>query len=215
MKKLLILLMSFSLFMACNNDKPKYDRDDRNADYREKDDYRKDDNTKDEYSSDGWSEKDRSKFIRDCLSESGDDNPQAKKICSCILEKLEKKYASLSEGDRKGGEAEGKRMATQCLEEIGGSDRNDEDNDRTNEDNDRTDYDDGGGGDWTRKDENKFVSECADEAAKTVGETRANQYCSCMLQKAKKMYSSYSEADRKLAGMSKEQIQRMAADCNE
>ncbi len=137
MKKLLIFLMAFSLFTACNNDKGKNTRDDKNADYRDKDDYGNEDDRK------------------------NDDNRK--------------------------------------------DDNNNEDNNT-----DKSDYADG----WTRSDENKFVAECSDEAAKNVGETRANQYCDCMLNKIKKMYSSYNEANLKLGRLSKEQIDRLAEDCN-
>jgi len=44
MKKLLILLMAFSLFTACNNEKSaRNDRDSRSNNSRDKDDYRNDD----------------------------------------------------------------------------------------------------------------------------------------------------------------------------
>jgi hypothetical protein len=138
------------------------------------------------------------------MSESGDNQGRAKKICSCVLEKLEKKYASLSEADEKGGEAAGKRLATECVEEVDGS------NNYEQTDNDKSDYADG----WTRSDEDKFVDECFGTASKNVGRTRASQYCECMLAKIKKMYSSYNEANLKLGRMSQDQINRLAEDCN-
>ncbi len=111
MKRLLIFLMAFSLLAACNNDKGN-GRDEKRADYREKDDYgnnddqsneksRKDDdsNSDENTSSDGWTEKDKSKFLSDCMGEAGDDQALAKKICPCALAKMEKKYSSLSEAE--------------------------------------------------------------------------------------------------------------------
>ena len=205
MKKLLILLMAFSLFTACNNDKGKYARDDKNADYREKDDYGDDKTRKDdEYKTDGWTKSDKKAFNEKCLSSLDNDEDKAKRFCPCLFEKLSKKYGSMQELDDKSSEAEGKRMATQCLEETGGN----TDNEQT--DNDKSDY----AGGWTRSDENKFIDECAGTATKNVGEERANQYCKCMLNKIKKEYATYAEAEKALGRMTQEQINRIAEDCN-
>ena len=207
MKKVLIFLMALSLFTACNNDKGKLDK---KADYREKDDYgnadrEKDKNSKDdEYKSDGWSKSDKKAFNEKCLSSLKDDEEKAKKFCPCLFEKVSKKYASMQEMDERSSEAEGKSLATQCVEDMGGNTGNEE------TDTDKSDY----AGGWTRSDENKFVDECVGTASKNVGETRANQYCDCMLDKIKKMYSSYAEATLKLGRMSQDQIDRLAEDCN-
>jgi len=68
--------------------------------------------------------------------------------------------------------------------------------------------------DWSKSDENKFMDDCEGTAKENVGAARANEYCDCMLEKIKKMYSSYTEADRKLAGSSQAEINKLAADCN-
>ena len=211
--------MAFSLFTACNNDKGA---NEKKADYREKDDYgrneeqsddrsRKDEDSEnsDYTSNDGWSERDISKFNDECMSGFGNNQEYGKKICPCALEKFQKKYKSYSELEAKSSEAEGKRIGAQCKDELGLADNN---NSNNNEDidNDKSDYADG----WTRSDEDKFVDECFGTASKNVGRTRANQYCDCMLAKIKKMYSSYNEANLKLGGMSQDQINRLAEDCN-
>ncbi|MBC7872509.1 MAG: hypothetical protein H7Y01_00860 [Ferruginibacter sp.] len=67
---------------------------------------------------------------------------------------------------------------------------------------------------WSRSDENKFMDDCEGTAKANVGAERANEYCDCMLQKIKKKYSSYVEADRKLAGSSQDEINKLASDCN-
>lgn len=67
---------------------------------------------------------------------------------------------------------------------------------------------------WSKSDEGKFMDDCEGTAKQNVGAARANQYCDCMLQKIKTMYSTYSEADRKLAGSSKDEINKLAEDCN-
>lgn len=72
--------------------------------------------------------------------------------------------------------------------------------------------DDGGG--WSRSEENKFVDDCVAEAEKNVGGSRASEYCDCMLNKLKRMYSSYKEAERELANITQDEVTQLAADCN-
>ena len=179
MKKLLILLMAFSLFTACNNDKGKYSRDDKNSTNREKDDYsNKDDrsnddktsnndkrseedkDTKDYTSSDGWTESDRNKALEGCM-EGFDNNQQAlaKKICPCAIAKFEKKYASFNEMNERSGEAEGKKIGKECAEEM-----NINTNNANKNNNDQDDYSSGG---WTSANVLKFVKPCVKEAQKS------------------------------------------------
>jgi len=149
MKKLLILLMAFAFFTACNNNKGKTNPDNKSTNNRDKDDYR--DNNKD-----------------------NSDN------------KDKDNYDNTNNDDRN--------------------------NDRNNDNNDPNPDNNSSG--WTKSDETKFIELCAGTAAQNVGATRANEYCECMLAKVKRIYSSYAEADRKLADFTKEQIDDLAADCN-
>ena len=73
--------------------------------------------------------------------------------------------------------------------------------------------DDGGAG-WSRSDESKFMDDCEGTAKENVGAARANEYCDCMLQRMKKKYSNYTEANRDLAGATQEEISKLAAPCN-
>jgi hypothetical protein len=217
MKKLLIFLMAFTLFAACNNDKGKMSRDDRNADYRDKDDYNNNDdkNTDDRNqdkntSNEGWTERDKSKFFTECMSGFGNNQEMGKKICPCALEKFQKKYNSYAEVETKSNEAEGNRIGAQCKEDLNISTNNDNTGSNDDADADKSNY----AGGWSRSDENKFIDECAGTATKNVGEERANQYCKCMLNKMKREYSNYAEAERALSRMTQDQINRLAEDCN-
>ena len=67
---------------------------------------------------------------------------------------------------------------------------------------------------WSTSDETRFMDDCQGTAKQNVGVARAKEYCDCMLQKIKKMYSNYTEADRKLGGSSQTEINDLAADCN-
>ena len=197
--------MAFSLFTACNNDKGKISRD-KESGYkdREKDDYsnkdgenkddksNKDDRDKKDYSSnDGWAERDRNKFIEECLA--GFDNTQqalGKKICPCVLTKVEKKYSSFSDADAKGSEAEGKKMGKECAEGMNINTTNT----NTNNDDDGADYSSGG---WTSNEVKRFVNGCVSEAEKGGMEyLDAQSYCDCMQFKLAKIYPNAKDVDR-------------------
>ena len=79
---------------------------------------------------------------------------------------------------------------------------------------DKSSRDDDNGSGWTKSDESRFMSDCEGTAKQNVGAARANEYCDCMLQRMKKMYSSYTEADRDLAGATQDEINKLAAPCN-
>jgi hypothetical protein len=202
MNKIPTLLLAFVLIVAaCNNNKTPNSQNQNN---REKDDYgnssnRNNENTNNTGSA-GWAENDRTSFLKDCKSSF--DNGQedvANRICPCVLEKMEKEFASMNEANTKGGEAAGTRLALQCKEEILGNNNNNNNNTQSG---------------WTSSDESKFMSSCEGTASKNVGAARANQYCDCMLQKLKNSFSSYDEANRGLGNKSQEEINQLAADCN-
>lgn len=225
MKKIFIFLMAVSLFIACNNDKGKLDK---KADYREKDDYSDNDEKKDEQSddkgrknddsensdytsNDGWAEKDKSKFLSDCMTGFANNQSQGKQICSCVLGKLEKKYTSLSEGDAKGGEAEGKKMAMECLQDLNIS-TNDDNNNNENVDNDKNNYNAGSG--WPESEVKAFVTTCVKEAQKTGLEyLDAQSYCDCMQYKLEKLYPSISDSRLTNLNMESAAMKKMAKSC--
>jgi len=66
---------------------------------------------------------------------------------------------------------------------------------------------------WSSADENRFMRDCESTASPKVGAARANEYCDCMLQKIKDLYSSYEQADREL-GRNETEMNRLADDCN-
>ena len=74
---------------------------------------------------------------------------------------------------------------------------------------------DNGGDEWTRTDENKFMSDCEGTATPNVGAARANEYCDCVLQKLKKMYSSYTDANNDLQSPGSEaKMTKLTDACN-
>ena len=222
MKRLLIFLMAFSLLTACNNDKGN-GRDEKRADYREKDDYgnsddqsneksRKDDdsNSDENTSSDGWTEKDKSKFLSDCMEEAGDDQALAKKICPCALAKMEKKYSSLSEAESGGG-ATAKRMGKECMEELNKGTNNDDDNSNEVADNDKSNNTGNG---WPEVEVNAFVKECVSAAKKKGMEyLDAQSYCDCMQYKLEKLYPNVYDKRLQSLDMESPSIKKMVQSC--
>ncbi len=67
---------------------------------------------------------------------------------------------------------------------------------------------------WSLSQEVKFIKDCRVRAENNVGVARAKSYCNCMAQKLKKLYSSYEDMEQNVAKMSKEDISRLAEDCN-
>jgi hypothetical protein len=80
----------------------------------------------------GWSKTDRNTFLSQCenalTGTNGFSNAKATQYCDCALGKLEKKYASLAEGNAKGGETAGTKAMQQCTNEIANGNDDEEDN---------------------------------------------------------------------------------------
>ncbi len=184
MKKIFILLVSIGLFAAsCNNNKKG---NDENKNNREKDDYsknengNKDDNKDDFKTTSNWSAADISSFNAQCLTTVNNNEEVAKDFCPCLLEKFQAKYSSLAEMDRNGTEEEGKKAGEECMTAIKGID----DNSHT-------------ASSWSVSDESQWMKACTTPLIKSLGEERATNYCSCVMDRLKELYSSYDEANTK------------------
>lgn len=178
MKKLPVLLMAFAFFViSCNNNK---NGKNQNTNNRDKDDYGKnDDRNNDNTGNTGWAENDKTTFLKECIASFDESQGAlANKICPCVLEKMEKEYTSYNEANTKGGEAAGNRLALQCKDEIVGNSDNTVSN-------------------WSRSDENQWMRDCTTPLIESLGEEKAGNYCSCIMDKMKEMYSSYQEANSK------------------
>jgi hypothetical protein len=68
---------------------------------------------------------------------------------------------------------------------------------------------------WSSSEENKFMRVCEGTATEKVGAARANEYCDCVLQKLKRIYPSYADADRKLQEVgADEKLAQITDECN-
>jgi hypothetical protein len=98
MRKTMVLLFAMSILAACSTIGDKAPADPRST-------------------RTGWSNTDRKTFLVAC--EQGlEGNIKASGICSCVLEKMEKKYASLQLADEEGGEAAGAKAARECAGNV-------------------------------------------------------------------------------------------------
>jgi hypothetical protein len=148
----------------------------------------------------GWTTQDRNEFMNPCLQ-----GGQTKEICSCVLQKLEKKYSNLNEANAKGGAQAGRDLALECMNGrgnndngnggvLGGMNGNNNNNNNNNNDNNNNNQVEGN---WTRQEYNQFVQGCASTAQQAQGFTseQANEYCECITKKIEQKYS-FREANQ-------------------
>lgn len=199
MKKIFVLLLAVSLFVACNNDKKnpfgKIDFKEKNGTGDDKDN--KDDKNDDNgfKTASNWTSKQRSTFLSQCVESAGG-NPQAKSICSCVLEKMEKRFPDPNDAENASEEL-GAKLARECMAGTNTDNEGNEDvednsgfnNNDGNDDNQRTG--------WTKQQRQQFIQGCATNAQQAQGFTaqQANSYCDCMTRKVEAKFS-FKEAGR-------------------
>jgi hypothetical protein len=155
----------------------------------------------------GWSKEGENKFMNDCLNSSGN-NPQAKQICSCVLGKLEKKYATSMDADARGTQQEGRELAQECLNEGNNNNLNNRNNTDDNNNNlNRNNTDNNKMAGWSKEGENKFMDACLKSSGNNP---QAKQVCSCVLEKLEKKYATSMDAD---AGGSEQEGRELAQEC--
>ena len=218
MKKLLIFLISCTLFIACKNDKGG-----KKADYRDKDDYstsddklsdddsKKKDDDKSDFASDGgnWSASDNRKFVDECLAGFGDQQAIGKQVCACALDKFQKKYDSYAEVQAKSNSEEGSKIGKECAENLNIQTPAT----NTNTTNNNQDHYSNGG--WSSAEVKGFVGPCVSEAVRGgMQELDAQSYCDCMQDKLSKLYPNARDAGNLTKeDFSTPSMQRMVKGC--
>ena len=169
MKQLLTFLFAITLFTACNNNNNGMLKGNSKS---------------------NWTNKDRNKALSDCENELPD-NPQAKQICSCLLEKVEKKYPDPEDVDKKSSTEEIADMTRSCL--TGGGNDPDDNGGKIKKPK-VIDEDQGEG--WTNSQTERFIDGCASTAKQNLG-SKANSYCECMQNKIERKYKlSFDQANK-------------------
>jgi hypothetical protein len=215
MKKLFIFFLATTLFAACNNNNPfgKKDQAADKTDKEEKGDAEKktgglfggaknNDNN-------NWTNKQRNDWMNKCLDEFTG-NSQAKKICSCVLDKVEQKYPDAKDAEEI-PDAEGERIIKGCTAGINGDEegytrRGDGNDGMTGNENKNN---------WTDLQRQTFIQGCAGTAQQLQGFTaqQANSYCDCMTRKVEKRYSFEQAARLRAEDLQTQEWIDAAADC--
>jgi hypothetical protein len=199
----LVFFLAFALLSGCNNNpfapnertsksKEKKDKDDDNNGYGDEDNDKS-----------NWTSKQRRNWMDECVDELGNqinNASQAKQICSCVLEKMEKKYPDASDAEN-ATEAEGEKWGRECTAKLErdndgyGNDDNEDYVDRNNGGN--TGSKESNRGNWSELQREQFIQGCATTAKQVQGFTsqQANSYCECMTRKVERKYS-FQEAAR-------------------
>lgn len=194
MKQTLLLVSVVLLLAACNNNNPLTTKDTGTTTGSQ--DEKKEDKKggglfggggEEEQKASNWTAAQRQEWLGRCV-EDFDDKAEGRKVCSCVIDKLEKKYPNAADV-ASATEEEGNRLIASCktgmVDEQGGG--------MVNEDNDQT----GGattsesGGNWTELQRQTYVKGCVGTAKQQPGMTlqKATSYCECMTSKIEQVYS--------------------------
>jgi hypothetical protein len=135
MKRLAILLFTFAIIIACNNNNDKRNsrntmdekaiRDDGDSDKDDRSGNK--DNDKNGNAPYRWTEKERNKFVKDCKRESAENVARDKinDFCSCMLSQAQKYYPSYKEMDENSNEESDRKILDECLEKYTDKDSDD------------------------------------------------------------------------------------------
>lgn len=126
MRRAAILLFTFAIIFACNNNHEKNTRNNRDEkairdetdDNKDKDERRKnDDNDKNSNGPYRWTEKERNKFVNDCKRESAENVAKNKldDFCSCMLSQAQKYYPNYKQMDENSNEDSDTKILDECL----------------------------------------------------------------------------------------------------
>lgn len=222
MRKLLILVLSVSIFLSCNNSKTSDKKgntgdttNDKSSDDNGKldrnsgkyDDVVDDDEEGNKVPDDpnNWSSLDVQIFVKSCVNtavDGGMARKTAEDYCNCMQKKLEARYPNSDDvGNFQQDSPEAKKMALDCL----GMD------DDSSPASNKTSSSSG----WSRKEEMQFVDECVNAAVKQgMEELDAQSYCDCMQFKLEKIYPDYREANTLTsADMNSPSMKKMIKEC--
>lgn len=225
MKQLLIFLVSFSLLLACDNNKNKSSG---NTETKSKDDYRNGDKEEsgtndgkekidrnsgqfddvvddDEEGnhvpeSSNWSTTDVNAFLKSCVREAangGMEKGMAQTYCNCMLRKLSTQYPDIKDAEKLDMESPSlQAMAKTCLGV---------------KESESTTSSQG----WSRSQELAFVNSCVREAVKGgMEDLDAQSYCDCMQYKIEKLYPKYADANRLTeSDLAKPSMKKMIENC--
>lgn len=121
----------------------------------------------------GWPSSERHSFITECIgtAKKNMSDDSARSYCYCMQEKMEAKYPDIADASK----ITAKDLASpEWVKEIKSCI----------------------GSTWSKKDHEEFVTSCINSAKASLGETKAKNYCECMVFKIEKIYPNATDADK-------------------
>ena len=145
-----------------------------------------------------WSKEYRNKFLQTCISKASEkvSASDAFAYCDCMTTKVEAKYPVQTEVDAKLTAADIESMKGGCPTVSTPS------NSSNNSSNSSS-------ASWSASDQKEFMDNCTPGASKSLGQAKANDYCSCMLTKIMQEYPKSSDA----SNMPKSRMSELATQC--
>lgn len=119
----------------------------------------------------GWPSSERYAFITECINtaEKNMSRDSARFYCYCMQEKIEAKYPDTADAnkmtDKELSSPEWVKEIKSCI-----------------------------GGTWQKIEREEFVTSCINSAKASLGETKAKNYCECMMFKIEKIYPNANDA---------------------
>ena len=155
-----------------------------------------------------WSKEYRNKFLQGCIGKASEkvSAADAFSYCNCMAEKVEAKYPNENEVDAKLTDADIESMKPGCLTS---STQSNSSNNQSNNTYNNSNSNNNNSQKWSDADQREFMNNCVPGASKTLGNTGATDYCSCMMNKIMAEYPDSKDA----GNMPKDHMTSLANDC--
>lgn len=196
MKPALLIAITCLLVASCNDNNPFASKDKKTNDNATTQETREDGNkgglfgrgggkTGDNTTS-NWTSDQRQQWLNLCMQDFDDKN-EGRKVCSCVIDKLEKKYPNAKDVES-ATEEEGNQLIASCKTGLGndpGGITGDDDAGEGGRTSTET------GGNWTELQRQTYIRGCVGTAKQQPGMTlqKATSYCECMTAKVEQAYS--------------------------
>lgn len=146
-----------------------------------------------------WTKEYRSKFLQGCITKASEkvSASDAFSYCDCMTNKVEAKYPTETEVDSKLTASDIETMKSGCPTTSNQS----QNNNQSNNNNSSTS--------WSASDQKEFMDNCTPGASTSLGQTKASEYCSCMLYKIMQEYPKSADA----SNMPKSHMSELAKQC--
>jgi len=153
-----------------------------------------------------WSKAFLSKNLSDCITRASNrlSASQAYTYCDCMMDKIQQKYPNENDAETKFTKEELVPIDAACLP-ADVNQNNSNDNQTNNNNQNNSNY----SRQWSTSDQREFMNNCVPGASKTLGNTGATDYCSCVMNKIMAEYPDSKDA----RNIPKDHMTSLANDC--